>query len=82
MTMRVTVKLFAMLNTYGPEGSRSGTPFEVELPESSTIADLVTHLGIPEREVKVAYVDGRARSSYFRLEPGAEVGIFPPVGGG
>ena len=80
--MKVTVKLFAMLNTYAPEGYRSGTPFEVELAEDGSLADLVTRLGIPEREVKIAYVDGRARSLYFRLEPGAEVGIFPPVGGG
>jgi sulfur-carrier protein len=80
--MKVTVKLFAMLKPYAPEEVRAGTPFEVELPEASTIADLVTHLGIPEREVKVTYVDGRARSLHFRLEPGAEVGIFPPVGGG
>jgi sulfur-carrier protein len=80
--MKVTVKLFAMLKPYAPEGTRSGTPFEVEIPEGSTIADLITHLDIPEREVKVAYVDGRARSSHFRLESGAEVGIFPPVGGG
>jgi sulfur-carrier protein len=80
--MKVTVKLFAMLKPYAPDGIKSGTPFEIELPEASSIADLVTHLGIPEREVKIAYVDGRARSLHFRLEPGAEVGIFPPVGGG
>ncbi len=80
--MKVTVKLFAMLQTYAPEGARAGTPFEVEMPENSTIADLIDHLDIPEREVKIAYVDGRARSPQFRLEPGTEVGIFPPVGGG
>lgn len=80
--MKLTVKLFATLHTHAPKGNRAGAPFEVDILDGSTIADLVAHLGIPDREVKIAYVDGRARSPHFRLEPGAEVGIFPPVGGG
>lgn len=85
--MKVTVKLFAMLQRYAPEETAgpdpsAGRPFEVELPEPSTIADLLAHLGIPDREVKVTFVDGRARAPIFRLSPGAEVGIFPPIGGG
>jgi sulfur carrier protein ThiS len=82
--MEVTVKLFAMLTRYSPgeTGRPAGTPFPVTLPEGSTVADLVTHLGIPDREVKVAFVDGRARAMLYRLSPGAEVGIFPPIGGG
>ena len=80
--MDVTVKLFAMLKCYAPEGHRSGQPFAIALPEGSTIADLLDRLDIPEREVKVTFVDGRVRSPQVTLEPGAEVGIFPPVGGG
>jgi molybdopterin converting factor small subunit len=80
--MDVTVKLFAMLNRYAPEEQKAGEPFTVTLPDKSTIADLMAHLDIPDREVKVAFVDGRARALPFRLAPGAEVGIFPPVGGG
>ena len=80
--MHITVKLFAMLKHYAPEGFRSGQPFEATLPEGSTIADLLAHLDIPEREVKVTFVDGRIRSPKVVLAPGAEVGIFPPIGGG
>ncbi len=80
--MNVSVKLFALLSRYAPDQQKAGQAFEVTLPEGSTIADLVTLLGIPEQEVKVAFVDGRARAGIFRLDPGAEVGIFPPVGGG
>ena len=82
--MEITVKLFAMLTRYAPgeEGRLAGRPFRVSLSEGSTIADLIAHLGIPDREVKVAFVDGRARAPMFRLSPGAEVGIFPPIGGG
>lgn len=82
--MEITVKLFATLTRYSPGAveAPAGTPFMISLPEGSTIADLVTHLGSPEREVKVAFVDGRARAAMFRLMHGAEVGIFPPIGGG
>jgi len=80
--MEVTVKLFAMLNRYAPDQQKAGVPFLVTLPQGSTIADLVAHLGIPDREVKVAFVDGRARAGLYLLAPGDEVGIFPPVGGG
>jgi len=81
--MKVTVKLFAMLQRYAPEepvgpAPSAGHPFDFDLPEPSTIADLLAHLGIPEREVKVTFVDGRARAPMFRLAPGSEIGIFPP----
>ncbi|MBC7265123.1 MAG: MoaD/ThiS family protein [Chloroflexi bacterium] len=79
--MRVRVKLFATLNRY-VEGVRSGTPFEVELPDGATVGDLVNHLNLPREEVKVAFVEGRARPMDWPLKPGDEVGVFPPVGGG
>lgn len=79
--MRVRVKLFATLNQY-VEGVRSGIPFDVELPDGATVGDLVNHLNLPREEVKVAFIKGRARPMDWSLEPGDEVGIFPPVGGG
>ena len=80
--MHVTVKLYAMLNRYAPKQKKAGAPFSVDIPEGSTIDDLFAHLGIPEGTVKITFVDGRARASVFRLNPDAEVGIFPPIGGG
>jgi molybdopterin converting factor small subunit len=77
----VRVKLFATLRKYAPTG-RSGIPFEVEVPEGATIGDLVRHLQLPADEVKVMFVDARAQAIEYVLRPGAEVGIFPPVGGG
>lgn len=80
--MEVTVKLFAMLASYAPGDRKTGEPFRITLEEGSTIADLIDELGIPEREIKVAYVDGHARAPVYQLKDDAEVGIFPPVGGG
>ncbi len=88
--MKVHVKLFATLarNVSGPilahhaKGIRPGTPLEVELPKSSTLADLVAHMGLPREELKLMFVNGRAQELDYRLNPGDEVGLFPPVGGG
>ncbi|MDF1514774.1 MAG: MoaD/ThiS family protein [Anaerolineae bacterium] len=80
--MIITVKLFATLNRFAPDQHQAGEPFNVEIPEGSTIRDLFEVLGIPEREVKVAFVNGQARAGVFRLNAGNEVRIFPPVGGG
>ncbi|MBN1875325.1 MAG: MoaD/ThiS family protein [Anaerolineae bacterium] len=80
--MQVKVKLYANLQKYAPEGTALGEAFPVKLPEKSTIADLIAVLNIRANEVKVAYVNGRARAELYRLQEGDDVGIFSPVGGG
>ena len=79
--MQVNVKLFATLQRYKPEVF-AGEVFVVELPEKSTLADLIARLEIRENEVKTMFVNGRARAEMYRLHADDEVGIFPPVGGG
>lgn len=80
--MLVKVKLYAILRRYAPVETKPGQPFIVELPEASTVADLIKHLNLPPHEVKVAFVNGRAQPETFALPEAADVGIFPPVGGG
>jgi len=60
----------------------AGEVFGVEMPEKSSLADLVERLGIRANEIKVMFVNGRARAEMYRLPESDEVGIFPPVGGG
>ncbi|MBI1881407.1 MAG: MoaD/ThiS family protein [Chloroflexi bacterium] len=79
--MQVQVKLFASLTQYMP-GLRPGSPFEVGLPDGATLADLVRQLDLPQAEVKVIFVNARAQPLSYVLNPGDEVGLFPPVGGG
>jgi molybdopterin converting factor small subunit len=79
--MRIKVKLFASLARYSM-GSLPGTPFEVELSEPADLQLLVDHLGIPGDEAKVAFVNGLIKELDWVLQPGDEVGIFPPIGGG
>ena len=79
--MKISVKLFASLGEYAPEGE-SAKPFSCEIEPESTIKDLVDQLGIPEGEARLLFVNGRTRKKDATLQPGDEVGIFPPIGGG
>ena len=79
--MRVQIKLFATLCRYFGNAA-PGIPFEIEVPNDSTVADLVNRLKLPRKEVKVFFVNGRSRPIDWPLEPGDEVGIFPLVAGG
>jgi sulfur carrier protein ThiS len=88
--MLIHTKLFATLTRIVPDPVkerypqliRAGTPVDVELPEESTLADLVDHIGLPPEKVRVIFVNGRVRPREHVLVTGDEVGIFPPVGGG
>jgi sulfur carrier protein ThiS len=88
--MKVHVKLFGTLVrsvsgpilAHYPQGIHAGSRLEVELPERSTVADLVAHLGLPREELKLTFVNGRPQELDYRLTPGDEVGVFSPVGGG
>ena len=79
--MQVRVKLFATLARHLSKVA-PGTPFDIEVAEGATLADLVNQLKLPHEEVKVFFVNGRARSKDWSLESGDEVGIFPLVAGG
>lgn len=80
--MIIKVKLYASLQRYAPAGQFAGEAFDMDLPEASPIAAIIESLAIRPHEVKVAFVNGRARAEIYRLQEGDEVGIFPPVGGG
>jgi molybdopterin converting factor small subunit len=88
--MNVTVKLFATLTrnvsqeilVQHPNGIRAGSAIELDLAEGHTLGDLVALLELPVEQVKLMFVNGRAQQMAYRLKPGDQVGIFPPIGGG
>ena len=47
-----------------------------------SVGDLVAHLGLAGKSVKIIFVNGRTRTLDHHLSPGDEVGMFPPIGGG
>ncbi len=80
--MQVRVKLFATLSSYSPVPGPSGTPFELDLPDSACLSDLATRLKLPDDMIKIAFVNGLVQPLDCQLNPGDDVGFFPPVGGG
>ncbi len=79
--MRVKVKLFATLAVY-VSGTEPGVSFQVELPNGSSLSDLMNQLNLPQRETKLVFVNGRMQHLDYQLQDNDEVGIFPPIGGG
>jgi molybdopterin converting factor small subunit len=88
--MKIYVRLYATLTQYVPEAilgqlahrTGAGSRLEMGLPEGSTLEDLITDLELPRGQVKVIFVNAKARDLDYRLQPGDEIGIFPPIGGG
>ncbi len=79
--MRVTVKLFATLIRFRSD-TKAGRAFEVDLPDNSTVSDLIDHLKIPAEETHIIFINSIIHEPISPLKTGDVVGIFPPVGGG
>ncbi len=75
--IKIELKLFATIARYLP-GSSEAYPVK----EGTTIKSLVSHLNIPDSEVKLTFVNGRQRPLDHILEDGDRLGLFPAVGGG
>ena len=52
------------------------------VPAGTTVDALVETLGLPRKEVKIVFVNGRKADLDKGIQGGDRVGIFPPVGGG
>lgn len=73
--MKVTIKLFA-----GFRVNRFKVA-EKDLPQNTSIADVLADLGIQEPELGVAMINGRHVLPEQILEEGNTVSLFPKVGG-
>ena len=79
--MKVVIKLFSVLSDYVPDyDPRKGV--ETELPDGSTVTDLLNHLGIPMSKSPVVTCDGRILQITDILTANSTLHIFQPVTGG
>lgn len=78
---RVSVRTYATLRKYLPQAAL-GDETLIELPEGSTLGDLFRSLGIPDTEVKVAFVNNLQQEEDYKLQQGDRVALFPPIAGG
>ena len=79
--MQIELHLYASLAAYLPRSAVSKTA-RVPLPDGAQVHDLMITLGIPEKAVKLIFVNGMHAPPTATLQNGDRVGLFPPVGGG
>lgn len=88
--MRITFKLFAMLADHLPAqvdgNARDGNAVSFDVPEGTTVQQLIDRFALPARLVHLVLVDGRyiepsARASRV-LADGEALAIWPPIAGG
>ena len=76
----VEVAVFATLRRYRPDGD--GGAFWLDVPQGTTVDDLVDMLGIPASEMKQTFVDSVRQEGGHVLKDKERVAIFPPIAGG
>jgi len=81
LTVKIYVKLFALLRQHHPGPNRS-EPIVVELSEGATAADLVPVLNLPDKLVRHAFINNQQKTLDTALADGDTVNLFPPVAGG
>ncbi len=74
--MVVLVKLFA---TFRKDRFKEK---QIELPEKSSMADLLKYLKIPDDQAKILLVNGIACKITHKLKSDDTIAIFPPIAGG
>jgi molybdopterin converting factor small subunit len=74
--MKVKVKLFASLRTFGPDEQ------VLDLPDRTTIDDVVRMLNIPETIRLLKIVNGEHQPADHVLKDGDDLALFPPIAGG
>ena len=55
---------------------------EMDFPSGSSLADILTHLQIGEKEARILLINGIAASTDHKLAPNDVIAIFPPIAGG
>lgn len=79
--MKIELRLFASLSRYLPE-RQTGNLCAMEIPEGTTIKELLQRLAIPAETRKIIIVNGVHAGDNQALAEGDRIGVFPPVAGG
>ena len=79
--MNVDIALFAYLADLQPDGLGGRHARTFDLPEGTTIADMITTLKLPDQP-RVVFVNNRHAAEGSTLHDGDRLAIFPPVAGG
>ena len=84
--MRVTFKLFAMLQDYLPVEAKKDNALVLDLKEGTTILQVIERYGVPLKSCHLVLVDGHFVAPGDRgtrvLKEGETLAIWPPIAGG
>ncbi len=79
--MKVIVKLYASLSSLMPEGA-SGDGVVIDVKDGLRVNELLRELNVPEKSIKIVFLNGVHAKGDEVLKEGDRVGVFPPVAGG
>jgi molybdopterin converting factor small subunit len=79
--VKVEVCLFATLGHYLPPGA-SGDRVTLEVPDRTTVGQVMTSLHIPDDLDRLQVVNGRDAVPEHILKDGDVLSAFPPLAGG
>jgi sulfur carrier protein ThiS len=83
--MKITFKLFATLSDYLPP-ERQGNILPIEVPEGTSIMDIVNKFQLPVKLVHLVLVNGKyikaEERDTYSLKEDDVLAIWPPVAGG
>jgi sulfur carrier protein ThiS len=79
--MRITVKLFGTLSDLFPDYDFE-KGLELDLPDGSKVADLLSHLKISDEQGGTVLTDSRILPKNEPLTPGSQVLLFQALNGG
>jgi sulfur carrier protein ThiS len=79
MIMKVNLKCFAQLAKEQVCDYKESTPHE--LPEESTVGELIEQLGLPRDEIKLIFVNSTIVTAGTVLRNGDNVALAPVTGG-
>lgn len=84
--MKVTFKAYAMLADHLPVSAHRTNALDVDVPEGTTIVDLIERFKLPLKMCHLVLVDGRFVPPDERagrpLHEGETLAIWPPIAGG
>lgn len=84
--MRITFKLYASLGEYLPADRRQGNEVQLDVPEGSTILQVIEPYNLPMKLVHLVLVNGHFIAPEHRgthaLVEGDVLAIWPPIAGG
>jgi molybdopterin converting factor small subunit len=83
--MKITLKLFATLTDYLPEGAK-GNLVDLEVDEGERVGAIIERFRLPEKLVHLVLINGTYVAPGDRpsqaLKEGDQLAIWPPIAGG